>query len=169
MRRWTEVCRAVLTRTRADEKDVTTVAAKAPVEDSRAVQRRAAITVPSRTTSEMPALAGPRSRASMLATTSLILGLGSAFSVLSGVLAGVGVALGLLATFAAIGGIAATSRRHVSGKGDALLGMVLGLGAIVVGVLAMTGNLPWLNTGTDQVMRLHDWLDVRLPWLFPNS
>src|SRR5262245_60269921 len=76
------------------------------------------------TTSEMPALAGPRSRASMLATVALMLGLGAVFAVLTGVLASVGVGLGLLATFAAIGGIAATSRTHVAGKGDALLGMV---------------------------------------------
>jgi len=122
-----------------------------------------------RETSEMPALAGPRSRASMLATLSLMLGLGAAFAVLTGLLAGVGVALGLLATFAAIGGLAATSRRHVAGKGDAILGMVIGLASIVVGSLAMTGSLPWWDTSTDQVMRVHDWLDVRMPWLFPNS
>jgi hypothetical protein len=105
----------------------------------------------------------------MLATLSLILGLGGAGAVLSGILAGVGVGLGLLATFAAIGGIAATSRRHIAGKGDALLGMGLGLAAIVVGSLAMTGSLPWLDLGTDNVTRLRDWLDVRLPWLFPGS
>jgi hypothetical protein len=105
----------------------------------------------------------------MLATLSLMLGLGATFAVLSGLLAGIGVGLGLLATFAAIGGIAATSRRHVAGKGDALLGMLLGLASIVVGSLAMTGVLPWLDPGSDQVMRLHDWLDVRMPWLFPGS
>ena len=160
---------AVLTRPGTDERSATTVAGKSPVDDSRAAQRRAAITIPARDTSEMPALAGPRSRTSMLATTSLIFGLGSAFSVLSGVLAGVGVGLGLLATFAAIGGMAATSRRHVAGKGEAMLGIALGLASIVVGTLAITGNLPWLNTHTDQVMRLHHWLDARLPFLFPNS
>ncbi len=116
----------------------------------------------------MPAIAGPHPRASLLATLSLMLGLGGMFAVLSGLLAGVGVGLGLLATFAAIGGIAATSRQHVAGKGDAMLGMVLGLASIVVGSLAMTGALPWLDSGTDQVGRLHDWLDVRMPWLFPD-
>ncbi len=159
---------ALMTRAGTEEKSAT-VAGKAPVDESRAAQRRAAVTVPARNTAEMPALTGPRSRASMLATTSLIFGLGGAFSVLSGLLAGVGVALGLLATFAAIGGMAATSRRHVAGKGDAMLGIALGLASIVVGTLAITGNLPWLSTHTDQVMRLHDWLDARLPFLFPNS
>lgn len=135
--------------------------------------QRTVTTRPPRTigpvTTEMPAPAGPRSRASMLATLALILGLGGVFGVLTGVLASVGVGLGLLATFAAIGGIAATSRSHVAGKGDALLGMTLGLGAIVVGALAMTGSLPWLDTDTDYVTRVRDWLDVRMPWLFPSS
>jgi hypothetical protein len=160
---------ALMTRSGTDEKSATAVAGKAPVAESRAAQRRAAITVPARDTNEMPALTGPRSRTSMLATSSLVFGLGGAFSVLSGVLAGVGVALGLLATFAAIGGMAATSRRHVAGKGDAMLGIALGLASIVVGTLAITGNLPWLDTQTDQVMRLHDWLSARLPFLFPHS
>jgi hypothetical protein len=160
---------AVMTHSGTREKSATIVAGKSQVDDSRAAQRRAAVTIPARDTSEMPALAGPRPRASMLSTMSLIFGLGGAFSVLSGVLAGVGVGLGLLATFAAIGGMAATSRRHVAGKGDALFGLMLGLASIVVGTLAITGNLPWLDTQTDQVMRLHDWLAVRLPFLFPNS
>jgi hypothetical protein len=112
---------------------------------------------------------GPRPRASVFATLSLMLGLAAALIVMTGVLAGPGVGLGLLATFAAIGGIAATSRRHVAGKGDAMIGMMLGLGAIVVGILAMTGNLPWLDTANDQVMRVRDWLDAQAPWLFPSS
>lgn len=116
-----------------------------------------------------PTVAGPRPRASLLATMALILGLGGALAVLTGVLVGLGVALGLLATFASIGGIAATSRRHVAGKSDAMLGLLLGLGAIVVGTLALTDNLPWLDPATNQVTRLHDWLDARVPWLFPNS
>ena len=46
--------------------------------------------------------------------------------------------------------------------------MMLGLSSIVIGALAMTGALPWLDPTTDQVMRLHEWLDVRMPWLFPD-
>ncbi len=154
-------------------KRTTAVTGKAQVDERLAAQRRAealrrASTVPSRETGEMPAIAGPRPRASALATLALIIGLGAAFAVLTGLLVGMGVGLGLLATFAAIGGIAATSRRHIAGKGDALLGMLLGLSSIVIGALAMTGALPWLDPTTDQVMRLHEWLDVRMPWLFPD-
>ena len=166
---------AILTtpRTKESTQDSSTASGlgtgRSQVDERPAVRRIPRSTVvPNRETSEMPAITGPRPRASMLATLSLMLGLGSVFAVLTGLLAGVGVGLGLLATFAAIGGIAATSRHHVAGKGDAVLGMILGLASIVVGSLAMTGSLPWLDPGTDQVLRLHDWLDVRMPWLFPN-
>jgi hypothetical protein len=168
-----------LTRTReSTQDDATTITpaatGKAQVDERLAAQRRAealhrATTVPSRETNEMPAVVGPRPRASFMATMALMLGLGATFAVLTGLLVGVGVGLGLLATFAAIGGIAATSKHHVAGKGDALLGMLLGLASIVVGSLAMTGVLPWLDPSTDQVLRLHDWLDVRMPWLFPGQ
>ena len=133
-----------------------------------ATAERKPVTVGRDGTEEM-VLAGPRPRASVWATLSLIIGLLSLLTVFTGVLAGPGVGLGLLAAFAAIGGISATSRRHVAGKGDAMLGLLLGLAAIVVGTLTLTGNLPWLNTDTDHVMRVRDWMDARLPWLFPNS
>jgi hypothetical protein len=130
--------------------------------------KRQPVTVGSDATEEMVVL-GPRARGSMMATLSLVLGLVAALTVLTGVLTGPGVGLGLLAAFAAIGGVAATGHRHVAGKHDAFLGLLLGLAAIVVGTLTLTGNLPWLDTDTDQVMRLRDWLDARAPWLFPNS
>ena len=113
------------------------------------------------------ALAGPRPRASLMATLSLVLGVAAALLVLTGVLAGPGVALGLLAAIVGLAGVAATSKRHVAGKSDALLGGGLGLGAIVVGVLALTGNLSWLNGDTNQVMRVHDWIAVHASWLLP--
>jgi hypothetical protein len=115
----------------------------------------------------VPATRGPRPRASLTATLSLILGVVAALSVLTGVLAGPGVALGLLAALAGLVGVAATSRRYVAGKTDALLGIALGVGAIVIGVLVLTGNLSWLNGQVDQVMRVHGWLAAHLPWLLP--
>jgi hypothetical protein len=126
------------------------------------------VTVGRDSTTEM-VVTGPRARGSLMATLSLVLGLAAALTVLTGVLAGPGVGLGLLAAFAAIGGMSATGHRHVAGKHDASLGLLLGLAAIVVGTLTLTGNLPWLHTDTDQVMRMRDWLDARVPWLFPNS
>jgi len=119
--------------------------------------------------SELIRTAGPRPRASLLATLSLVLGVGAGLTVLTGVLAGPGVGLGLLAAILSVGGISATSRRHVAGKSDAMLGMALGLAAVVVGSLALTGTLPWLSTDTDYVMRTRDWLADQLPFLFPSS
>ena len=102
--------------------------------------------------------AGPRPRASVLATLSLIVGVAAALFVLTGTLAGYGIGLGVLALLLAIGGISATSKRHVAGKSDALFGLLLGLGAIVVGVLAMTGQFSWPSTdGT--VEQFRQWLD----------
>jgi hypothetical protein len=117
----------------------------------------------------VPATKGPRPRASLTATLSLILGVVAALSVLTGVLAGPGVAVGLLAALAGLVGVAASSRRHVAGKTDAFLGIALGIGAIVIGVLVLTGNLSWLDGHVDQVMRVHGWLAVHLPWLLPKD
>jgi hypothetical protein len=108
-----------------------------------------------------PAVAGPRPRASLLATLGLITGVASALLVLSGPLAGYGIGLAVLALILSLGGISATGRRHVAGKSDALIGMVLALGAIVVGVLALTGSLSWLGTDMEPVSRAREWLDAQ--------
>ena len=108
---------------------------------------------------------GPRARASLRATLGLILGVVSVLTVFTGVLAAAGVALGLIAAVVAATGLASTGRRYVAGKADAMLGLVLGLGAVALGVLALSDSLPWLNPDTDQVVRLRDWLYDAVPWL----
>lgn len=109
-----------------------------------------------------------RTRASAVATMALVIGVVAAGAVATGVLAGPGVALGILAAFLGLGGMAATSRPYVAGKGDALLGMFFGLAAVVVGVLALTGTLSWLSDETNTVTQLGEWLSARVPWLFPS-
>jgi hypothetical protein len=111
---------------------------------------------------------GPRPRASMLATLSLIVGVVAGLAVLSGQFAAPGVGLGAIAALLSVGGLAATGRRYVAGKGDALLGLVFGLAAIVIGVLSLSGTLPWLTSHTDNVANLHQWLQTHASWLFPN-
>jgi hypothetical protein len=113
-----------------------------------------------------PAPAGPRPRASLLATLGLITGVASALLVLSGPLAGYGVGLAGLALILSLGGISATGRRHVAGKSDAIIGLLLALGAIVFGVLALTGSLTWLGTDTDSAERAREWLDTRFNQVF---
>ena len=105
--------------------------------------------------------AGPKPRASLLATLGLILGVASALLVLSGPLLGYGIGVAGLALILSLAGIHATGKRHIAGKGDALIGMVLSLGAIVVGVLALTGSLSWLGTDMHPVISLRHWLDAQ--------
>jgi hypothetical protein len=112
-------------------------------------------------TERTPVVAGPRPRASLLATLGLILGVASVLLVLSGPLLGYGIAVGGLALILSLSGIHATGRRHVAGKSDALIGMVLSLGAIVLGVLALTGSLSWLGTDVSTVNNLREWLDAQ--------
>jgi hypothetical protein len=104
---------------------------------------------------------GPKPRASLLATLGLVLGVVAAMLVLSGPLLGYGIGVAVLALILSLSGIHATGRRHVAGKSDALLGMVLSLAAIVVGVLALTGSLSWLGTDMQPVNNLREWLDTQ--------
>ena len=105
--------------------------------------------------------AGPRPRASLLATLGLIGGVAAALLVLSGPLLGYGIGLAVLALILSVSGMHATGRRHVAGKTDALIGMVLSLAAIVVGVLALTGSLAWLGTDMQPIATLRQWLDAQ--------
>jgi hypothetical protein len=108
----------------------------------------------------MPVAAGPKPRASLLATLGLIGGVAAALLVLSGPLLPYGIGLAVLALILSVSGMHATGRRHVAGKTDALIGMVLSLAAIVVGVLALTGSLSWLGTDMQPVATLRQWLDA---------
>jgi hypothetical protein len=104
---------------------------------------------------------GPKPRSSMLATLGLIFAVGSALLVLSGPLLGYGIGVAVLALILSLSGIHATGKRHVAGKTDALIGMVLALAAIVVGVLALTGSLSWLGTDMQPVNTFRQWLDAQ--------
>jgi hypothetical protein len=108
-------------------------------------------------TPEMPV--GPKPRTSVLATLSLVFSISGAFLVLSGALAGYGIAVGAIGFLMAVSAFAATRKRHVAGKLDAMLGLVIGGAAVVIGVLAFTGTFSWPTTDADWVERLRGWLD----------
>jgi hypothetical protein len=108
-----------------------------------------------------PEPVGPRPRSSLMATLALIAGVVGALGVLTGVLAGYGIAVGGLAVVLAIAGISATGRRHVAGRSEAMLALVLGLGAVVFGILVVTDSLAWISTASDKVGELRDWLDAQ--------
>ena len=107
-----------------------------------------------------PAVTGTKPRASLLATLGLIGGVAAALLVLSGPLLPYGIGLAVLALILSVSGMHATGRRHVAGKTDALIGLVLSLAAIVVGVLALTGSLSWLGTDMQPVTTVRQWLDA---------
>ncbi|MFF3857170.1 thrombospondin [Micromonospora sp. NPDC002575] len=107
----------------------------------------------------VPVVAGPKPRASLLATLGLVVGVAGLAAVLTGALAGYGIAVGALGAVLSVFGLLATRRRHIAGKTDALLGMAFGVAAVVLGVLAMTGQFGWPTTDGDWVQRLREWLD----------
>ncbi len=102
---------------------------------------------------------------SALATLSLVLGVLAVATTLTGLLAPEGVALGVVGAAIAAGGLVGASRRGVTGHSVALLGLVSSLAAILLGVLAISGDLTWLDSGTNEVTKAHDWLVSQLPWL----
>lgn len=101
---------------------------------------------------------GPRPRSSLFATLSLIVGVIAVVAVFTGMLADLGVGLGIVAAVLSIGGLSATRRRHVAGRFDAMLGLILGLVAIMVGILAVTNSLSWLSLDKDTIPPVRDWL-----------
>lgn len=133
----------------------------APADRTEPVDRTEPLHTEEAARGPIPVAPGPRPRASLLATLSLIVGVAAALFVLSGTLAMYGVGLGVLALLLAVGGISATGRRHIAGKSDALIGLALGLGAVIVGILAVTGDLAWPNTDVDTVQRFREWLDAQ--------
>ncbi|WP_433312568.1 thrombospondin [Micromonospora sp. CA-269861] len=114
---------------------------------------------PGATAPEPPVTRGPKPRASLLATLGLIVSVVGAMFVLTGTLAGYGIGLGAFGAVLSVLGLMATRRRHVAGKTDALFGVLIGLAAVVIGVLAMTGQFDWPTTDGDWVQRLREWLD----------
>ena len=115
-------------------------------------------------TEPVPVRQGP-ARVSMLATFGLILGLAGVAAALTGLLAPWAIALGALGLLFSFGGIIAGVRPNVAGRGLGTLGVLISGTAVVFGILAMTGQVSWLNSDTDQVARLNDWLDAKLPWM----
>lgn len=102
---------------------------------------------------------------SFSAVTGLVVGVVAIGAVLTGLLAPVGVAVGVVGALISLTGLFRASRRGVTGHGAAFVGLVASLAAVVLGVLAIQGELSWLNSDTDQVARLHNWLNETFPWL----
>ncbi len=104
-------------------------------------------------------------RVSALATFGLVVGLLALAATLTGLLAPVGVAAGVVGGAISAGGLVGASRRGVTGHSVALLGLLLSIAAIVLGVLAMGGYLPWLDSRTDEVAKARDWFNAHLSFM----
>jgi hypothetical protein len=106
-----------------------------------------------------------RMHTSFAATLSLIIGVCAVLAALSGRLAPVAVAAGVLGLLFAAAGLAAVSRRTVTGHHVALFGLVFSIAGVVLGVLAINKTASWLNVDVDQASRLRDWLNSEWSWL----
>jgi hypothetical protein len=109
-----------------------------------------------------------RHRASVLATVSLLLAAPAVVAVGTGLLAAPGAAVGLVAAVLGLSGIRATRHIQISGRGNAIVGLVLGLVAVLIGALVVTGVFPWIDASTNEVARIHGWLDAHMPWATPE-
>ncbi|WP_433217631.1 hypothetical protein ACQP00_10215 [Dactylosporangium sp. CS-047395] len=115
-------------------------------------------------TEPVPVRQGP-ARVSMLATLGVMLGLAAVAAALTGLLAPWAIPVGALGLLFSFGGIIAGVRPNVAGRGLGTLGVLISGTAVVFGILAMTGQVSWLDSNVDQVARLNDWLDTQLPWM----
>jgi hypothetical protein len=113
----------------------------------------------------VPLVASSDLRVSAAAAFSLVLGVLALAATMTGLLAVAGVAVGMAAVAVAVLGWVGIRRRGLAGHDLAVLGIVCGAGAAVLGVLAIGGHLSWLSSRSDEVSRLQDWLTVKLPWL----
>ena len=99
------------------------------------------------------------------ATIGLITGLLAVAASLTGLLAAEGIAVGLVSMMICLVGSRFVRRPHVTGHSLVLIGLLTAMTAIVIGVLAVTGDFAWPNHHTDEIVRLHTWLNARWPWL----
>lgn len=113
----------------------------------------------------VPVEPGRPARASVLSTLGLIVGVVAVATALTGLLAPWALPLGALGLLLSFGGIIAGARRHVAGRGTGTLGVLFSGTAVVFAVLAITGQVSWLDSDVDQVARLNQWLDAQFPWM----
>lgn len=99
-----------------------------------------------------------RARGSLVTTIGLIISVVALCATLTGLLAPEGLALGVIGVAVSLTGMAAARREGVTGSATAGLSVVIGLVAVVLAVLAMTGNFTWPNSRTNQIQVWHDWL-----------
>jgi len=122
------------------------------------------VTVPDPVTEPVPVRQAP-ARVSLLAALGVMLGVAAVAIAMTGLLAPWAIPVGALGLLFSFGGIIAGVRPNVAGRGLGTLGVLISGTAVVFGILAMTGQVSWLDSNVDQVARLNDWLDAQFPWM----
>jgi hypothetical protein len=113
-----------------------------------------------------PMTASPRRmHVSAAATLSLIVGTLAIAASLTGLLAPLGFVGGVLAVLLGVFALYAVRRPAVAGHSLVGLGILFGLVAIVLAVLAMTGSVAWLTKSSDEIATVHNWLNDHMHWL----
>ena len=130
--------------------------ALAPADESvtEPVTEREPVTAPAR-----------RTRVSAMATLSLIAGTLAVAAALTGLLAPLGFVAGVLAVLFGVFAIYAVWRPAVNGHGLVGLGLLFGVVAVGLSVLAMSHSVSWLSNRTDEIAVLHNWLNDHIHWL----
>jgi hypothetical protein len=106
-----------------------------------------------------------RTHVSAASIFSLVIGVAAVLATLTGLLAPLGVLFGTVAVLFSLVGIAMLRHNHVNGYSITVFGLLLGLAAVVLGVMAVRGELSWLSSDTDQVARVHAWLGEHVSWI----
>jgi hypothetical protein len=116
---------------------------------------------------EREPLAAPtrRTRASAVATLSLIAGSFGIAAALTGLLAPLGFVAGVVAVLFGVFALRAVRRPTVNGHGLVSLGLLFGCVAILLSVLAMSHSTSWLSNRTDEIAVVHTWLNDHIHWL----
>jgi hypothetical protein len=102
---------------------------------------------------------------SSAATLCLIVGTLSVAATLTGLLAPIGFAAGVLAVLLGIVALYAVRKPGVTGHALVGLGVLFGVVAIVLSVIAMTDSVSWLSSKTNEITNVHNWLNNHIHWL----
>jgi hypothetical protein len=106
-----------------------------------------------------------RAHVSALATFALVTGVVALAATLTGLLAPQGLALGVLSLVVGMFALVPLGRPNVTGHSLVVIGLISAVAAIALGAAAMTGEFTWPNSDTNEVDRVHTWLNERWSWL----
>lgn len=111
-----------------------------------------------------PANGGGRAKTSAAAAFSLVFGVAAFFSVLTAILAWIGLLLGIIGVILAIVGLKMSRRPGVTGRGVAIGGLVLSALAVLLGLALAAGISTFVNNegAVDRLQQRVDDLRDRL-------